>query len=69
MHHYEDDNISGNYNSDFSGDIGITNRDTGDFIEIDGKSLLDFVFESYIQPIRIARIEQQSIDEFLKVRG
>ncbi len=69
MHHYKDENISVNYNSDFSGDIYLTNRSTGDVVEVNGKSLVDFVFESYIKSELINHIEQQSIDEFLKMAG
>ena len=53
-----------NYNSDFSGEIRIINKD-GKEIWIDGQAILEFVAYSYIRPQKLAKIDNNDYMELL----
>lgn len=47
-----------NHNSDFSGDVRICNIETNEEIWINGKDILDFVFENYVLPKTLDATEE-----------
>lgn len=51
-------------NSDLSGEVRIYNQKTKERMEVDGRSILDFVAE-HIRREKISRLEQMSTEEIL----
>lgn len=67
MHTYKSDNGTiFNFNSDFSGEVIITNSKK-ESIEVNGDDILEFVSEEFIKQKIISSIEQMSILDSLNV--
>ncbi len=67
MHTYIGEAATFNYNSDFSGEIGVRTPD-GE-LRIPGKDILEFVAHCYVVRARISRIENMDWEELLRGTG
>jgi hypothetical protein len=54
------------YNSDFSGDILINDKNGNESLAIDSNELLEFIVEAYLRNIKADKIENMDWKEILK---
>lgn len=66
MHTFKTDKTVIHYNSDMSGNVVLTNKETGNEIEIPCSDLLDFV-AAYIKERKISRLENMETIEILGI--
>jgi hypothetical protein len=66
---YKSGDIIFNYNSDFSGDVEVTNTQDqdGTVTLIPGAAILEFVTEAYIKAELISNIEQMGTEQLLNM--
>ena len=67
MHTFMTDNVIFHYNSDFSGNVIVTDKKSllGDTMEIPAQDFLKFVADAYVRPKLITCIEQTPAEDLL----
>lgn len=66
MHTYKaDGGTVFNYNSDFSGDVRISEKGSEHIIAVKGEDLIDFIAYCFVVPKRIAALEDASSESAL----
>ena len=63
MHTFTRGKVSMHYNADFSGQVGIVNGNES--INVPGKTLLEFVAQCYVMPMKIQKLEEAGYDDLL----
>lgn len=67
MHTFDGNSCNIHYNSDFSGEVIICNKNDSTEVHVDTQDLIDFVAE-YVRSKRVNRLENMDSDDILGVK-